>query len=100
MPGDLIIRWTRRSRDLAADSWQGLEVPMVEEVESYEVRIMDGAAVKRTLTSDKSSVVYSAAQQTADWGAELAPGDSVTVRICQLSTRLGRGTAITTTLYL
>ncbi|MGR3420837.1 MAG: baseplate multidomain protein megatron [Paracoccus sp. (in: a-proteobacteria)] len=100
VPGDLTIRWTRRSRSLAADSWQGMEVPMAEEVESYEVRIMDGAAVKRTLISDKSSVVYGAAQQTVDWGAELAPGDSLTISICQLSARNGRGTARTTTLYL
>lgn len=28
MPGDLTIRWTRRSRALAADSWGGLEVPL------------------------------------------------------------------------
>jgi hypothetical protein len=73
---------------------------MAEELESYEVRIMDGHVVKRTLTSNASSVTYGAAQQTADWGAELAPGDSLTIRICQLSARVGRGTAITTTLYL
>jgi len=99
-PGDLTLRWTRRSRSLAGDSWQGIEVPMAEELESYEVRIMDGHVVKRTLTSNASSVTYGAAQQTADWGAELAPGDSLTIRICQLSARVGRGTAITTTLYL
>ncbi|MDP5308429.1 baseplate multidomain protein megatron [Paracoccus spongiarum] len=100
VPGDLPIRWTRRSRSLVADSWQGMEVPLGEELERYEVRIMDGAVVKRTLTSDKSSVTYTAAQQVTDWGAELAPGDSVRLRICQLSARIGRGTARMTTLYL
>lgn len=100
VPGDLRLRWTRRSRALAADSWQGMEVPMVEEQESYEIRIMDGAAVKRTLTSNAPSVTYSAAQQMADWGVELARGDSLTIRICQLSSQIGRGTARTTTLYL
>ena len=99
-PGDLTLRWTRRSRSLAADSWQGMEVPMAEEKENYEVRIMDGAAVKRTLTSNAPSVTYTSAQQTADWGAELAPGDSLTTRICQFSARIGRGTVRTTTLYL
>ena len=99
-PGDLTLRWTRRSRSLAADSWQGMEVPLGEEQESYEIRIMDGAAVKRTLTSNASSALYTSAQQIADWGAELAPGDSLTLRICQLSARIGRGTARTTTLYL
>ncbi|MBC9248379.1 glycoside hydrolase/phage tail family protein [Paracoccus sp. 11-3] len=99
-PGDLTIRWTRRSRALAADSWQGMEVPMAEEQESYEVRIMDGAAVKRTLTSNASSALYTSAQQIADWGALLAPADSLTIRICQFSARIGRGTARTTTLHL
>ncbi len=99
-PSGLTIRWTQRSRDLAADSWQGMEVPLGEEQESYEVRIMDGTAMIRTLTSDTSSVIYTAAQQIADWGAELVPGDSLTIRICQFSARVGRGTAITTALYL
>ena len=99
-PGDLTLRWTRRSRDLAADSWQGMEVPMAEEQESYEVRIMDGNVAKRTLTSNEPSVTYSAAQQIADWSALLTPGDSLTIRICQISARIGRGTAITTSLYL
>ena len=40
--GDLTIRWTRRSRALAADSWGGLEVPLAEELEAYEVEILDG----------------------------------------------------------
>jgi hypothetical protein len=50
-PGDLTIRWTRRSRALAADSWGGLEVPLAEELEAYEVEILDGATVKRVLST-------------------------------------------------
>ncbi|SNT76859.1 hypothetical protein SAMN05444959_1333 [Paracoccus seriniphilus] len=68
-PGDLTIRWTRRSRVLAADSWGGLEVPLEEELEAYEVEILDGATVKRVLSTTTASAVYTAAQQTADWGA-------------------------------
>ena len=90
-PGDLTIRWTRRSRALAADSWTGTDVPLAEETERYEVEILDGAAVKRTLTANTDYVVYSAAQQTADWGAALGAGDSLDVRIFQLSTLVGRG---------
>jgi hypothetical protein len=97
-PGDLTIRWTRRSRALAADSWGAVEVPLVEEVEAYEVEILDGAAVKRTLTTPTSSATYTAAQQTADWGAPLGPGDTLDVRIYQLSALIGRGAAKTATL--
>jgi hypothetical protein len=90
-PGDLTIRWTRRSRALVADAWEQVEVPLAEDLESYDVQILDGAAVKRTLTSTTTSVLYTAAQQTADWGAPFGPGQTLTIRICQLSNRLGRG---------
>ena len=59
---------------------------------------LDGAAVKRTLTSNTSSVLYTAAQQTADWGAPLAPGQVLAIRLYQLSNRLGRGTPAAVTL--
>ena len=97
-PGDLTIRWTRRSRALAADSWGGLEVPLAEELEAYEVEILDGATVKRVLSMSTSSAVYTAAQQTADWGAPLGPGDTLDVRIYQLSALVGRGAPKTVTL--
>ncbi|MTH36429.1 hypothetical protein GL279_17710 [Paracoccus limosus] len=90
-PGDLTIRWTRRSRALAADSWGGLEVPVAEELEAYEVEILDGAVVKRSLTTATTSAVYTAAAQTADWGALLGPGDTLDIRISQLSALVGRG---------
>ncbi|WP_411957793.1 baseplate multidomain protein megatron [Paracoccus homiensis] len=97
-PGDLTIRWTRRSRALSADSWGGLEVPLAEELETYEVEILDGAAVKRVLSAATTSAVYTAAQQSADWGAPLAPGDTVNIRIYQLSALVGRGAPKTVTL--
>ncbi|SNT76785.1 hypothetical protein SAMN05444959_12813 [Paracoccus seriniphilus] len=96
-PGDLTIRWTRRSRALAADSWTGIEVPLVEELEAHEVEILDGAAVKRVLSTATTSVVYTTAQQTADWGAPL---DSLDIRIYQLSALVGRGAPKSVTLIL
>jgi hypothetical protein len=33
------------------------------------VEILDGATVQRTLSTGAQSVIYTAAQQTADWGA-------------------------------
>ncbi|MBU3029771.1 baseplate multidomain protein megatron [Paracoccus marinaquae] len=98
--GDLTIRWTRRSRALAADSWRAVEVPLIEEVEAYEVEILDGATVKRMLSATTTSAIYTAAQQTTDWGGLLAPGDTLTIRIFQLSALIGRGAAKTVTLQL
>jgi hypothetical protein len=97
-PGDLTIRWTRRSRALVADAWEQVEVPLAEDMESYDVQILDGAAIKRTLTSATTFVLYNAAQQTADWGAPLGPGQTLAIRIYQLSNRLGRGTPASVTL--
>ena len=98
--GDLTIRWTRRSRALAADSWGAVEVPLVEEVEAYEVEILDGPTVKRVLSTTTNSAIYTAAQQTADWGAPLEPGDTLDIRIYQLSALVGRGALKTVTLIL
>jgi hypothetical protein len=97
-PGDLTIRWTRRSRALSADSWGAVEAPLAEEAEAYEVEVLDGATVKRVLNAVITSAVYTAADQTADWGALLGPGDSLAIRIFQLSALIGRGAPKTVTL--
>ena len=97
-PGDLTIRWTRRSRALAADNWGAVDVPLVEETEAYEIEILDGVAVKRVLSATTTSAIYAAAQQIADWGAPLGPGDTLDIRLFQLSALVGRGAAKTVTL--
>jgi hypothetical protein len=97
-PGDLTIRWTRRSRSLAADTWGVGDVPLAEDNETYEVDILDGATVTRTLQVATTSALYSAAQQTADWGAPIGPGQSLVIRIYQLSALSGRGAARSVTL--
>jgi hypothetical protein len=99
-PGDLVIRWTRRSRTLAADSWTAPEVPLAEEAEAYEVEILDGSSVTRTLATSSTSVTYTTAQQLADRGALLGPGDTLDLRIFQLSAAVGRGAPATVTLQL
>jgi protein involved in polysaccharide export with SLBB domain len=75
-------------------------VPLGEESEGYEVEIMDGATVLRTLSTTTTSVTYTAAQQTADWGAPLGPGDILDIRIFHLSALVGRGAPKTVTLSL
>jgi len=97
-PGDLTIRWTRRSRSLAADNWGAGDVPLAEDSEAYEVDILDGATVTRTLQVATPSALYTAAQQTADWGAPLGPGQTLSIRIYQLSALIGRGAGQSVTL--
>ncbi len=98
--GDITLSWTRRSRDPAADSWEATEVPLLDQPEAWEIDILDGAAVKRTLTANMATVTYSAADQIADWGAALAPGATLTIRVAQLSPSLGRGIAAETTVTI
>jgi len=86
------------ARSLAADNWGAGDVPLAEDSEAYEVEIHDGGTVKRTLTTSTTSAFYNAAQQTADWGALLSPGDTLTIRIFQLSALIGRGAGKTVTL--
>jgi hypothetical protein len=77
-----------------------VEVPLIEETEAYEVEILDGATVKRTLSATSTNAVYTAAQQSADWGATIGPGGTLDIRIFQLSALIGRGAAKTVTLQL
>ena len=60
---------------------------------------MDGAAVKRTLATGTTSVTYTGAYQIADWGGLLGPGDTLDVRIYQLSALVGRGAPAVSTLW-
>ena len=97
-PGDLTIRWTRRSRSLAAVTWGVGDVPLAEDSEAYALDILDGAVVKRSLTTGTTSVLYAAAQQIADWGTLLGPGNSLQLRIYQLYALIGRGSVRSVTL--
>ncbi len=87
--GDVLFTWIRRTR-IGGDSWDTLEVPLSEDVEAYEVDILDGSVVKRTLSASQPQVTYSEADQVADWGA---PQSSYHIRVAQLSASYGRGHA-------
>lgn len=91
--GDITCSWTRRSRAVEADSWEGFEVPLAEEVEGYEVTIQaaPGGLTLRSLSASAPQAIYTAAQQTADFGAPLAPGASLTFTVRQLSMAVGPG---------
>jgi hypothetical protein len=92
--GDLALSWIRRTR-LGGDSWACSDVPLAEDSERYEVDILAGATVKRTLNASTPDVTYTAAMQVADFGAALP---SISIRIYQISAIWGRGSAATATL--
>jgi len=86
--GDLSLTWVRRTR-MGGDSWDGVDVPLAEDEEAYEIDILDGSTVKRTIAVTSPTATYTAAQQTSDFGA---PQSSVSLRVYQMSATRGRGT--------
>ncbi len=87
--GDITITWVRQTRT-GGDSWDQLDVPVGETIEKYEIEIVQGTAVLRTLTATSPSIVYTAAMQLLDFGA-LQP--AVEVHVSQVSPTYGRGPA-------
>jgi hypothetical protein len=91
MSGNLTITWARRTR-LGGEMLDGTgTVPLNEAAEAYEVDVLNGGTVVRTITGLSSpSATYSAANQTSDFGS---PQAAVKVRIYQMSSIVGRGVA-------
>lgn len=80
--------FTRRSR-LSSSWWTtGTEAPLGETTQSYEIDVMNGSTVERTITAVTPTFTYSAADQTTDFGSPQSP---ITFRIYQLSGIVGRG---------
>jgi hypothetical protein len=93
--GDLTINWKRRTR-IGGDWRDGVDVPLSEESERYEVDIMQGVTVKRTITGLTSpTTLYTSAQQVTDFGSAQS---SLLVNVYQLSAAVGRGFAGTATI--
>jgi len=84
--GDVQLSWIRRTR-VGGDSWLN-EVPLGEETEEYNVLIVSGANVVRTIRVTNQGALYTVAQQTADFGA---PPASLAWRVAQISRAYGRG---------
>ncbi len=92
--GNLMISWVRRSR-VDAEWRDGVDIPLGEESERYEVEIYSGLTLKRTIATTSPTASYSAAEQTADFGS---PQSSVSVKVYQLSAVVGRGYATNATI--
>ena len=88
--GAVLISWVRRTR--TSGEWRdGVDAPVGETSEAYEVEIWNSARTTRlrTITGISSpSVTYTAAQQVTDFGSVQA---SLAVSIYQLSSVVGRG---------
>lgn len=80
--------FTRRTR-LSSSWWtNGIAGPVGEASEAYEIDVMSGSTVKRTISVSSPTWTYSAANQTTDFGSAQA---AITFRIFQISATVGRG---------
>ncbi len=83
--GDAVFRWVRRTR-IGGDDWDGMEVPLGEERESYLVRVLDGGEVRREVLTDRPEFTYTGAERSADG---IAGG--YTLEVAQISASFGAG---------
>jgi hypothetical protein len=85
--GHLTFSWIRRTR-FGGTGWEIAEVPLNEGAEAYRLKILDGVDVVRSVDLASPSYFYTAAQQTADFGAVAT---DFAVQIAQLSAVVGSG---------
>jgi hypothetical protein len=79
------LAWIRRTR-IEGDSWAGVEVPLGEAREAYLLRVVQGGAIRREVTTFAAGWTYGAAMQAAD--AVAAPYE---IHVAQLSDAFGPG---------
>lgn len=90
--GSLTITWFRRTRIGGEDDWADgvTDVPLSEDSEEYNVNVMNGATVVRTINVTSETASYTAAEQTTDFGSAQA---SISLQIFQVSGEVGNGFA-------
>lgn len=92
--GDITVSWVRRAR-LSGEWRDNVDVALDEASEAYELEILSGSDVIRTLAVGTPLAIYSAAQQTTDFGS---PQSAVSIRLYQISQAVGRGWPASVTL--
>ncbi|MGE5536600.1 MAG: hypothetical protein ACM3W7_13905, partial [Acidobacteriota bacterium] len=92
---DWTLSWIRRTR-IDGDNWEAPDVPLGEEVELYDVDIINigSGAVVRTARVGSPSFVYTSAMQVTDFGSNQA---QVKFSVYQVSLAYGRGTGASKT---
>jgi GTA TIM-barrel-like domain/Putative phage tail protein len=86
--------WIRRKRGPVPASWD-VTVPLGEDSEAYEIDVLSGSAVVRTLHAGAPNVLYTAAAEAADFGSAQS---TLAIRVYQMSATVGRGFPVSATL--
>jgi hypothetical protein len=88
--GDIALSWIRRTR-FSGVGWEQAEVPLNEANEAYRFEILAGTTPVRTVETSAASLLYTAAQQSSDFGS---PPAEFTIRVAQTSETVGAGLAL------
>lgn len=94
--GNTTLSWNRRSR-LSGEFVDGSDIALGEASELYYIDIYSDSTftlIKRTLTSNTNSVVYTLAQQNSDFGSYQV---ILYLRASQVSSLVGRGVELQVT---
>jgi hypothetical protein len=85
--GPIGLSWVRRTR-VEGDSWLGMDVPLGEDEELYQVQVLQDDRVVRQELVATPRFTYSAAMQAQD-----GVGVGVRLSVAQMSGRFGAGPA-------
>ena len=83
--GDFQLTWKRRTR-IDGDTWQSPEVPLGEDSEAYQVRVILNSAIVAEYTVTQPQFTYTSAMRTAN-----AVSGAFDIAVAQLSTSFGPG---------
>jgi hypothetical protein len=88
---DLKLKWQRRTRKNG--DWLSTTeiVPLNEDNEEYEIEILNGNTIVRTVTTTIPSYTYLEVDRTADG---LAAATTLSLNLYQISTTIGRGNGL------
>ena len=92
--GGVRFSWRPRRRGLAGVSFAARS-DLGEASEAYELEILSGVSVVRTLSATAPSALYAASDESLDFGSAQS---SLEVRLYQISAAVGRGQPATATL--
>jgi hypothetical protein len=86
---EIYITWIRRAR-INAEWLDDIDVPLDEPTEEYDLEIESaGAIIRAERLVGVTEFSYTSALQTLD--GLTPPGTSLTIRVYQISSRVGRG---------
>jgi len=92
--GGVRFSWRARRRGLAGVSFAA-RADLGEASETYELELLSGASVVRTLSATAPSTLYAVSDETLDFGSAQS---GFSVRLYQISAAVGRGLPATATL--